>query len=254
VDAIMARVAENQARSLEARRQWVYDQSVLVRLYRSNGKLAREELRDYVVAPMARGSDRKLQRVAGKYEKGGKLYDYSDPGFKYKGMDIDGDLVRDLSDELAEPEESRDGVAAEFFPLTSNEQAKYDFTLAGKENYRGQEVYKVTFRPRPGGEDTVWKGEALIDSQEFQPLVVTTALGFKIPFAVRTLLGTNLEHLGFKISYKKVADGVWFPEHYGGEFYLRAVFLYKRKISMSVRNGEFRRADVSTTITYPKQP
>ena len=39
VETIMARVAENQGRAQEARKQWIYQQSVLVRLHRSNGKL-----------------------------------------------------------------------------------------------------------------------------------------------------------------------------------------------------------------------
>jgi hypothetical protein len=42
-DDIMARVAENQDRSLEARKHWTYRQTVLTRLSRTNGKLAREE-------------------------------------------------------------------------------------------------------------------------------------------------------------------------------------------------------------------
>ena len=43
VDEIMARVAENQDLAKQARTEWVYQQDVLARLHRSNGKLAREE-------------------------------------------------------------------------------------------------------------------------------------------------------------------------------------------------------------------
>jgi len=251
VETIMARVAENQTRAQEARKQWIYQQSVLVRLHRSNGKLAREEQHEYLVAPTASGSEKTLQHVAGKYERGGKYHEFTEAGYKYKDLDIDGDLAGDLAKDLGHSEASRDGVGADFFPLTTKEQAKYVFTLAGKESYRGQDVYKVTFRPKPGGEeDSIWKGEALIDPQEFQPVMITTALAFHIPFAVRTLLGTNLEHLGFKITYKKLADEVWFPATYGGEFYLRGVFFYKRNISISVNNSEFRKADVTSKIQF----
>ena len=114
-------------------------------------------------------------------------------------------------------------------------------------------MYKVSFRPKPGQEDGIWKGEALVDVAEFQPLLISTTLGKHIPLAVRTILGTNLEHMGFKVTYQKLADDVWFPATYGGEFYLRAVFFYKRKISLSVNNTGFRKADVTSTVSFEKQ-
>ena len=67
----------------------------------------------------------------------------------------------------------------------------------------------MSFKPKPKTEDADWKGEALIDTQEFEPVLVTTALGWNMPGAVKVLLGTDIQHLGFKITYKKVADGVW---------------------------------------------
>jgi len=250
VETIMARVAENQTRAQDARKQWIYQQSVLVRLHRSNGKLAREELRDYLVTPTPAGTEKHLRHFAGKYEQGGKLHDYNVPGFEHKNIDVDADLAKDLAEDLANEEKSKDGISYDMFPLTTKQQAKYVFTLAGKETYRGQEVYKVTFRPRRGEEDGVWTGEALIDVQDFQPVMVTTGLGLKIPMLVKTLLGTDVQKLGFKLTYKKVADGVWFPASYGGEFYVRAVFFYKRKISLSMNNTEFRKADVASKVTF----
>lgn len=252
VESIMARVAANQASAQEARKQWIYQQSVMVRLHKSNGKLSREELRDYLVTPTPDGTEKHLQHFAGKYEEGGKLHDYDTPGFEHKSIDIDADLAKDLAEDLANEKHSKDGIAKDMFPLTAKEQAQYAFTLAGKELYRGQDVYKVTFRPREG--EAPWKGEALIDVQDFQPVVVTTTLGQKIPLLVKTMLGTDIQHLGFKLTYKKVADGVWFPDTYGGEFYVRAVFLFKRKISLSLTNSDFRKTDVSTAVTFEKQP
>jgi hypothetical protein len=48
---IICRVAENQERAESARNAYVHDMNVFVRMQRSNSKLAREEARDYVVAP-----------------------------------------------------------------------------------------------------------------------------------------------------------------------------------------------------------
>ena len=62
---IMCRVAENQDRAEKAREAYVYDMNLFVRLKRANGKLAREESRDYVVAPSAAISGSPLQRWPG---------------------------------------------------------------------------------------------------------------------------------------------------------------------------------------------
>jgi len=67
---------------------------------------------------------------------------------------------------------------------------------------------------------------------------------------VQILLGTNLKHLGFKVAYQKFEEGLWFPVSYGGEFKLRAVFFYKRTISLSVTNSGFQRSDVTSTVSF----
>ena len=47
VENVMARVAANQDRAQELRTAFVYEQSLLLRFRRGDGKLAREEWRDY---------------------------------------------------------------------------------------------------------------------------------------------------------------------------------------------------------------
>ena len=76
-EEIMCRVAENQKRARMERTAYVYDMNVFVRLKKANGKPAREESRDYVVAPGARGSERKLLKVEGKVQEGGKVIPYT---------------------------------------------------------------------------------------------------------------------------------------------------------------------------------
>jgi hypothetical protein len=89
-----------------------------------------------------------------------------------------------------------------------------------------------------------------VDAHEFQPALITTRLARGIPLIVRTLLGTNLKYLGFKLAYARFEDGLWFPVRYGGEFDVRAVFFYRRRISISLLNEGFERADVKSRIQY----
>jgi hypothetical protein len=255
VAEIMARVAHNQTRSQEARRDYTYHQKQLLRMTRGNGKVAREERREYDVTPGAHGSQKELAHFEGKYESKGQYVPYDKPGYTYKEMDIDGELIGEMSEEMMNEKGSRDGIAADLFPLTGHEQRKYNFQLLRREKYRGIDVYRVKFQPKPhlDSDEAAWKGEALIDAEEFQPVFVQTSLATKIPMAVKLLLGTNIKGLGFAVSYQKFEDGVWFPVSYGGEFEIRAVFFYKRKLSISMGNADFRRTRVESSVTYVSQ-
>jgi hypothetical protein len=250
---IMSRVAENQARSVDARREFVYHEEQLVALHRGNGKLARQERREYEVTPNANGAEAKLVKFEGKYQDGGKTVEYDKPGYEHKNVDIDAALVDAFSDD-SDHRHDADGVPQDLFPLTAKQQRKYDYTLKGVERFHGREVYRVTFQPklhRHDEEDTgEWKGDALIDAAEFQPVLVTTSLACKIPAPVKVLLGTNVRGVGFSVSYRRFGDGVWFPVSYGGEFDVRAVFFYKRTIALSLKNSDFRRTDVASKIAF----
>src|SRR5437764_12286682 len=103
-----------------------------------------------------------------------------------------------MSEEMTNDTNSRDGIDHELFPLTYHQQLKYDFKLIGQETYRGREVYRVSFTPRHGKgiEDAAaWKGEALIDQAEYQPVFVATRLAFQMPLMVQSLLGTDIKWL-----------------------------------------------------------
>lgn len=251
VDQIMARVAENQARAQDMRRAYVYNQKILARFHRMNGKLAREEKIEYVVTPTPSGVDKKLEHFEGTYERHGKTVAYNEPGKEIGDLDIDGDLIRDMVNDMTADKETRDGIGHDLFPLIAKEQEKYDYTLEGKETYHGRQVYRVSFRPKPHQEDGAdWKGEALIDAAEFQPVVVNTSLAWHIPTAVKVLLGTNVKGLGFSVNYEKFDQGLWFPVSYGGEFHIRAVFFYARNMSISMLNSGFTRAKVESKIAY----
>jgi hypothetical protein len=224
VNEIMGRVAANQDRAVEARKHWVYHQNILSRVHYTNGKLDSEAEEEYIVTPTPDGLKR--ERIA--HRQTGHSHDHS-------------------------PESgSRDGIP-NWFPLSSKQRDKYVFKLLREEEYRGKRVWVVDFHPKEkewrDDENGVWAGEVLVDQQEHQPVLVTTALARNLPLGVRVALGTNVSNVGFKLTYRKLEDGVWMPESYGGEFKLRALFFIGRKISLSVRNFDFRKTDVQSTVT-----
>ena len=263
IQEIMDRVAESQAKSLDARRAYVYDQDELLRMTRPGGKVVREERLSYTVTPSKGGIRKELIKCEGKYESHGTFIRYSEPGYRYKNLDLDGEFMTDIEGSTGESK-ARDGISHDYFPLTAREQAKYDFSLEGTETVRGRTMYRVRFEPKPRGghhldvdigggdddDDAAWKGVVLIDTAEYQPVSVTTDLATKIPLAVKLLLGTDIKGLGFSISYERFEDGVWFPVSFGGEFEIRGLFLYKRTISVSLANKNFRHADVNSTVQY----
>ncbi|HEY2017491.1 MAG TPA: hypothetical protein VGH38_28495 [Bryobacteraceae bacterium] len=257
IDQIMSRVGRNQAQAQDARKDWIFHQKQVLRMIRGNGKLAREEHREYTITPEARSIKKHLTKFDGKYGDHGTEVAYDEPGHQYKELDIDGELINEMSDEMTNDQDSRDGIGRDLFPLTYHQQLKYSFRLKATETFRGRQVYRVAFEPKPhqhaDGDDVMWKGEALIDAAEYQPVLVNTTMASKIPMAVKILLGTNLHGLGFSVAYQKFADGVWFPISYGGEFDVRAVFFYRRKISVSLVNSDFRRTEVTSNIAYAGQ-
>ena len=257
---IMARVAANQDRADQMRADFVYHQDVLIRLNRANGKLAREELSEYTVTPTPDGTRKERLLFRGKYMDHGKEVEFDKPGYEHKKIDVDAGLLTGLSDSFANDKKSRDGIEHDLFPLTSKQQRKYVFHWEGMEDYRGTPVYRITFEPKKkpalldadeeGDDEDVWAGEALIDRDAFQPVLITTRLAEKIPLWVKAVFGTDIKALGFKVTYEKFDQGLWFPVTYGGEFQLKALFLYSRKIGISMRNSDFHRADVHSHVTY----
>jgi hypothetical protein len=261
---IMASVAKNQSRAEAARASYIYQQNVLVRMKRGDGKLAREEDREYIVTPEPGGLKREMTHFAGKYGVNGKEYAVSEPGEHYRDKDIDANVVKNLADSFGNDEKSRDGLNRDLFPLAEDKQHNYVFKLTGTENYRGHEVFRVTFEPGKRPKEThqkreqqksendfvLWAGEALIDKADLTPVLITTHLAKSVPILVKTLLGTNIEQIGFKVSYEKFEDGLWFPVTYGGEFKLRILFAYSRTISLNLENSDFRKANINSTVTY----
>ena len=259
VDAIMAKVAANQDSAQAKRDAFIYSQKVWVRSFKTNGKLGCQQKTEYLVTPTEKATGKTMISVDTKCGNSGKGHINCDvelpPG---KGKEtvagIDGCLVQELRNNLVSDKDSKDGLDQELFPLTAKELPKYIFHLDGEDTVRGHAVFRISFVPKKGGEDSAdWKGEALIDKAEYQPVVVTTKLAEKVPLAVRVLLGTNIQGLGFNVVYDKF-DGLWFPVSYGAEFRVRVVFFWSRNLSVSLSNADFRRANVTSAIHFAPVP
>lgn len=249
-DAIMARVAANMERAATERNQYVYEQSIRSTARRTNGKLAQEETRAYRVAPGPQSSEKKLISLHGEIHKGREVLRYQSLEERPTRGGIDDSLIRSLADDLINNKDSRDGMPASLFPLTAKSLHTYTFRLVETKPYRGRLAHHIAFEPRKGANGQPWKGDAFIDALEYQPVQIATDLDFKMPFLVRTMLGTNLRQTGFNIAYHRVAENVWFPISYGSEFRVDLLFGYKRVITMALTSTGFQRTSADSTIQF----
>lgn len=241
----MARVAANQDRSEALRKEFVYRQHIHILTHKPSGKLQREETADYDVAPTPQGTEKKLKTLTGRYLAKGKYKSFEGEPVPEQDS-LDGDLIKNFRDDLSN-EKTKDGLAKDLFPLTSDEQKDYQFSLLGQEIQDGRNVYHIAFRPKDKDEIT-WAGEAYIDAAEFEPVRVFTKLSRRIPFMVRTMLGTDLPGVGFNVVYKRQQDGVWFPATFGTEFRIRALFFINRTVSIALENSAFEHTHVESKM------
>jgi hypothetical protein len=244
-DAIMARVAANQDRSEALRKQYVYRQHTHIITHKPKGRLLREETADYNVLPTPDGTQKELQLLTGRYWNKGKYETFNGEPVP-QADSLDAGLIHGFREDLAN-EKTKDGLAKDLFPLTSEEQKDYEFKLLEQETLDGRSVYHISFRPKNKDEIT-WAGEAYIDAAEFQPVRVFTKLSRRIPFAVRTLLGTDLPGIGFNVVYKRQEEGIWFPATFGTEFRIHALFFINRDISISLENTGFQHTHVESKM------
>ncbi len=254
-DEIMARVAANQDRAENLRKEYVYKQHVRVAIRQTNGRLRRDETADYDVFPTPEGSDRRLQSLAGQYLHKGKLLEFK--GEPRPDEDsFDAELVQDFRDDASDEGSQRgprnkDGMGRHLFPLTKERQGEYVFHLIDSQALDGRDVYHIGFGPKDKS-DYDWAGEAFIDKADFQPVMVFTKLSRKLPFFVRNVMGVNVPGAGYTVHYKQQEDGVWFPVSFGTEFGLDLFHFVKRNIFVSLENREFKHTHVDTKIQIPE--
>jgi hypothetical protein len=284
-ESIMARAAANQDRAEAERAHYVYVQHA--KMVSRQGKTVEcEEVTDYRITPSSDGSEEQLLKVDGRYLKERRYFTYTkllprnedkpteanrdqnkesnndnsekktrekDPTFDPNSDEtIDRDIVENMRWNLIH-DKSKDGISAHLFPLTSKDQAGYVFRMVGRERLNDRDVFHITFRPKKQ-DDFGWSGDAYIDTMAYEPVLITTGMARKIPFAVRTLLGTNLPGLGFTITYAPQQDGVWFPATFSTEFKIRALFFFHREIILDAQNRDFEKAHVTSRIVGEAAP
>jgi hypothetical protein len=249
-ETIMARVAANQDRSEKIRSQYIYQQHIRVASRKGNGKILREETTDYHVVPKPAGTERTLQQLTGRYWHSGKYVDFAGEPVPEPDS-TDGELVHSFREDLTN-DDSKDGLARDLFPLTTEQQETYQFRLIGEETFEGHKTYHIGFTPKDT-EDIEWAGEAFIDEDEFQPMYVFTKLSRRIPFGVRTMLGTDLPGIGFAVHYRRQEDGAWFPTSLGSEFRIHVLFFFTRNMSISMENKSFEHTHVESKIVGTNQ-
>ncbi|HEY6292395.1 MAG TPA: hypothetical protein VI455_12670 [Terriglobia bacterium] len=249
-DAIMARVAANQDRSDKLRSEYVYHQHIHIVSQKTNGTQMHEESADYLVTPTPDGTQKALKLLKGHYRHKGRYLEFQ--GEPTPDADsLDGDMVHDFRTDLAD-DRSRDGLAKNLFPLTTEEQKKYSFRLLDEETQQGRSVYHLAFGPKDKG-DIDWAGEAYVDAEDFQPVRVFTKLSRPLPFLMRKFL-VDLPGVGFNVEYRRQPGGVWFPATFGTEFKLRVLMFLSRNISVSLENTDFERTHVNSRITGYEAP
>lgn len=197
-------------------------------------------------------SEKKQDNAKGKDKKKDKEKD-KDPVFDPNSNEtLDRDLVENMRWNLIH-DKSKDGIDSHLFPLTSKDQLNYAFRMIGRERLNDREVYHIAFRPKKK-DDFGWSGDAYIDTTAYQPVLVTTGMARKIPFAVRTLLGTDVPGLGFTITYAPQTDGVWFPVTFSTEFKIHVLYFFHRQIILDAQNRDFEQTHVTSRIVGDATP
>jgi len=261
-DAIMAKVAAHTSAATEARRQYLYQQKVRASMSQTDGELLRRENREYRVVPEESTTVKTLLSLTGEYRDGKRLVPYGQSDRSDKRDHADRDTIQPLVDALVNVKDSRDGIPHTLFPLRSDDVAYYKFTLKGETTLLGRRAYHILFEPantqdlcvHVGGDEGntchQWKGEAFIDVEEYQPVSIQTHLAKAIPWGVRVFMGIDVRQYGFSIDYQRVAENVWFPKSYGTEFRFTVFWGYKRTVTLSLENQDFRKTDASSTVHF----
>jgi len=260
-DQIMARVAANQDGAEELRSEYIYHQRIRVLLQKANGTRMRDVTSDYVVTPTPDGTKKELTHVEGYYRHKGQYLAFqgkeappaAQGGVSVRLSDqdsIDGDMAQDFRDDLLN-DKSKDGLASDLFPLTTQHQKDYRFQLLGQEMIHGRPAYRLKFGPKDRS-DIDWAGEADIDVADFEPVRVYTKLSRPIPFLIRKFL-VDLPGVGFNVEYARQPDGVWFPVSFGTEFRVRVLMFWARNVIVSMSNNDFEHAQVQHSLRFEGQ-
>ena len=151
----------------------------------------------------------------------------------------------------------KDGIANDLFPLTYHRQLKYDFKLVKEETYQGSKVYRVRFEPKQkpklgdlddGG--AIWKGEALIDAEEYQPIRVSTEMAWKMPLRRQDAAGHQPPRGGVHGDVSEIRGRPLVPGELRRRVRVARRVLLSSDDDVNMTNSDFRRTDVTSNIAY----
>ena len=253
VEQIMARVAANQDLAIDARKRFVYTQTARVRVLTRKRKPVWDETRKYEVTPTAKGVESRLVRSWGERREKGKIVSFQEEGATPSDPGLDGEMADGLLDEFTPQRSGRDGLQNQLYPFASDQQSHYRYSLAGVTEFRGKGVARIEFEPRDR-DSGAWRGEMLLDQEEWQPVHVYSNLAIKIPLWVRAVFGVSIRQLGFGTSYKRFDKDVWFPVSHGGEFSIKVLHVHRRLATVSVVSEDFRRTAVESSVEFDGLP
>ena len=118
----------------------IYHQHVHVISKKPSGRVLREETADYHLVPKPDHTERTLEQLTGRYWHKGKYQAFSGEPVP-ESDSTDGELVHDFRDDVTD-ERSKDGLAHDLFPLTTDEQKEYKFRLIDHEPFEGRQAYQ----------------------------------------------------------------------------------------------------------------
>jgi len=122
------------------------------------------------------------------------------------------------------------------------------FELIGEQEIAGRKAFRIRFGPKKPHDITL-AGEALIDEEDFQPASVYTR--FLASCLWRCALCWKLmSRTRLQCSLSRLDKDIWFPDSFGTEFRLKAVFFIDRTITVSLENKNFKRTTAESQITY----
>ena len=154
-----------------------------------------------------------------------------------EGGRTDADLIRNLRSHLLD-DNSKDGLARDLFPLTSEEQKDYEFTLLGQEVESGHNVYRIAFVPKNKQEGHRRARRSSIRRNSSPLGRSPRCRGLSHFWCGRC--GSICRELDSTLSgTKRIADGVWFPSVFGTEFRLHVgpMLFFNRDVSISLENS-----------------
>ena len=244
----MAKVAANQDRSEQARKQYVYRQHIHVVTRKTNGKLMREETTDYQMVPQADKTHRQLEKLTGKYWDKHKYIEFSGEPCPRHGQP----RCRPGQGHARRPDrtEVERRIRAEPVSVFDEEAARLHASSWLVVRRSKDTMPTASALRRPTRAEYDWAGEAYIDAADFEPIYVYTKLSRKLPFAVQNACWAPTFRASDTACVTKSSRAeCGFRRLTAPSLRLHVLFFLNREMMVSLDNKDFQQTHVETKIT-----